>query len=224
MEVRGKLEGSGGGVLGSHLLFLFITYFRWEVPEAGGHVWVSGPSPAHPPRAARGLPHSRLPAVTHGSEAFLLARDRGAEITAPLLTACRGCNCSAYASVPPRPRGQSSDLTLLGQQQVKTVLPRGRGMAWMTLVCLRSPESCPFSSELVTHPPSPFCPKQSIGAGAWPRWAGAGKGKWQRVPCACPSSPPSRTHMLEKVVSEDVAAVASSWRRQKSPSPSAGPV
>lgn len=30
--------------------------------------------------------------------------------------------------------------------------------------------------------------------------------------------------MLEKVASEDVAAVASSWRQQKSPSPSADPV
>ena len=122
-------------------------------------------------------------------------------------------------------RGQSSDLTLLGQQQVKTILPRGRGMTWMTLVCLRSPESCPFSSELVTHPPSPSSTQQSVGARARPRWAGAGEGKCQRVPCACPSSPSrSRTHTLEKVASEDVAAVASSWRQQKSPSPSADPV
>ena len=29
---------------------------------------------------------------------------------------------------------------------------------------------------------------------------------------------------MEKVASEEVAAVASSWRQQKSPSPSAGPV
>lgn len=35
-------------------------------------------------------------------------------------------------------------------------------MSWMTLVCLKSPESCPFSSELVTHPPSPPSPKQSF--------------------------------------------------------------
>lgn len=108
MEVRGKSEGSGGQGSGSHLLFLFITYFRWEVPEAGGHVWVSGPSPAHPPEAARGLPYSRLPAVTHGSEAFLSARDWGAEITVTLLTSCRGCDCSAYAqSASPDPEGRA---------------------------------------------------------------------------------------------------------------------
>lgn len=29
---------------------------------------------------------------------------------------------------------------------------RGKGMAWMALVCLRSPESFPFPSELVVHP------------------------------------------------------------------------
>ena len=77
MEVRGKSEGSGGTVLGSNQLFLFITYYLWEVPEARGHVWVSGPSPAHPPGVARGLPRSRLPAVTHGSGAFPLGQRLG---------------------------------------------------------------------------------------------------------------------------------------------------
>lgn len=60
--------GEDGGVPVSHLLFLFITYFRWEVPEARGHVWVSGLSPAHPYGSrAWPAPQPQLPAVTHGS-------------------------------------------------------------------------------------------------------------------------------------------------------------
>lgn len=45
-------RGWGGeGSPTSHLLFLFIAYFRREVPEARGYVWVSGPSSVHPHRS-----------------------------------------------------------------------------------------------------------------------------------------------------------------------------
>lgn len=60
--------GREQGLPVSHLFFLLITCFRWELPKGRGHVWVSEPSPAHPLWShVHGLSHCQLPAVTHSS-------------------------------------------------------------------------------------------------------------------------------------------------------------
>ena len=97
-------------------------------------------------------------------------------------------------------------------------------MGWMALVCLRSPESGPFPSELVAHPPSPPPKQPSWGRGS----AEVGRSGRGEVAEPAPSLPfltaGSGTLVPGKVASEDVAAVASSWHQQKSPSPSVDPV
>lgn len=90
-------------------------------------------------------------------------------------------------SAPTPTLGQSNDLTLGGQQAKTGLSPRGKGMALTAVVCLGSPESGPFPSELVAHPP-PVSPAQPAGVGTSPLpppppgWAGGSKRKWQGLP------------------------------------------
>lgn len=93
----------------------------------------------------------------------------------------------------------------------------------MTLVCLKSPESGPFPSELVAHPiPLPPSSPAGVGTQSLLPLPNLGEQKGERGSGGGGLSLPflpagSRMLMLGKVASEDVATVASYWRQQKSP-------